>query len=194
MTACLPPMMVPGMLVSNGNSHPMMAPSSHCLSSFRGSGGVAMAEASHASAAAVANGTGGIQRTQNPIVTGASVLAIKYADGVMMMADTLGSYGSMGMFKHLQRMHAVNEHTLLGGSGEYSDLQYILKMLEQLRITDFAAADGATLRPSEIHSYLGRVMYNRRSKVDPLWNQLITAGFYQGKSYVGSDAQKGLRE
>jgi len=72
----------------------------------------------------------------------------------------------------------VNQYTVLGASGEYSDLQYILKMLEQLRITDFAAADGAVLRPAEIHSYLGRVMYNRRSKVDPLWNQLITAGFY----------------
>jgi hypothetical protein len=29
--------------------------------------------------------------SRSPIVTGASVLAIKYAGGVMMMADTLGS-------------------------------------------------------------------------------------------------------
>ena len=33
--------------------------------------------------------------TTSPIVTGSSVLAIKYRDGVMMAADTLGSYGSM---------------------------------------------------------------------------------------------------
>jgi 20S proteasome subunit beta 7 len=123
-----------------------------------------------------------MSHTSSPIVTGASVLAVKFAGGVMLMADTMGSYGSMAMFKQLQRIRQVNEYTLLGGGGEYSDLQYILKMLEQLRINDFAAADGSTLTPQEIHSYLGRVMYNRRSKVDPLWNQLITAGFYKGKS------------
>ncbi len=33
--------------------------------------------------------------TTSPIVTGSSVLGIKYRDGVMMAADTLGSYGSM---------------------------------------------------------------------------------------------------
>ena len=179
MTACLPSMMYAGAM-SAGNAHPMMGnASAPTLASFRSSA-LPLAEASMASSAATSSG--GIQRTQHPIVTGASVLAVKYADGVMMMADTLGSYGSMGMFKHLTRLRPVNEYTMLGGGGEYSDLQYILKMLEQLRIADFAAADGATLTPSEVHSYLGRVMYNRRSKVDPLWNQLITAGFYQGKS------------
>ena len=30
-------------------------------------------------------------RTTQPIVTGTSVLAVKYAGGVMMMTDTLGS-------------------------------------------------------------------------------------------------------
>lgn len=174
-------MMVPGMAL-HGNSHPMMA-AQPSISGFRQSA-VPLAEASAASASMAASGGGaaGIQRTQNPIVTGASVLAVKYADGVMLMADTLGSYGSMGMFKHLTRLRPINQFTLLGGGGEYSDLQYILKMLEQLRIQDFTANDGAVLRPAEIHSYLGRVMYNRRSKVDPLWNQLITAGFYEGKS------------
>lgn len=179
MTACLPQMMVPGMAL-HGNAHPMMG-AQPSISGFRHSS-VPLAEASAASASTAVSGGAGIQRTQNPIVTGASVLAIKYADGVMLMADTLGSYGSMGMFKHLTRLRPVNQYTLLGGGGEYSDLQYILKMLEQLRITDFTANDGAVLRPAEIHSYLGRVMYNRRSKVDPLWNQLITAGFYEGKS------------
>jgi len=171
MTACLPSMSL--------SSAPQAA-----LSAYRGSSSL-MAEASLASAAAAASGVAGIQRTQHPIVTGASVLAVKYADGVMLMADTLGSYGSMGMFKALQRVHQVNPYTVIGGSGEYSDLQYILKLLEQLRITDFAANDGAVLTPSEVHSYLGRVMYNRRSKVDPLWNQLITAGFYNDKPFLG---------
>jgi len=31
-------------------------------------------------------------RTQNPIVTGTGVLGIKYRDGVMLAADTLGAF------------------------------------------------------------------------------------------------------
>jgi len=143
-----------------------------------------MLQASSASADAAVNGRP-ITHTQSPIVTGASVLAVKYADGVMLMADTLGSYGSMGMFKHLTRMRQVNDTTLFAASGEYSDLQHIAKLLEQLRIHDFTQDDGAVLTPAEVHSYLGRVMYNRRSKVDPLWNQVITAGFDKGKSFLG---------
>lgn len=176
MSACLPPMLVPGMHgAAHGNAHPMMVAQS--ISSFHAP--VSMFEAAAASSSTP------IAHTSSPIVTGASVLAVKYADGVMLMADTMGSYGSMGMFKHLTRLREVNEFTLIGGGGEYSDLQYILKLIEQLRIDDFTANDGAVLTPAEIHSYLGRVMYNRRSKVDPLWNQLITAGFHEGKSFLG---------
>ena len=36
--------------------------------------------------------------------------------------------------------------------------------------------DGNSLGPKEIHSYLSRVMYNRRNKFDPLWNSLVLAG------------------
>ena len=36
-----------------------------------------------------------MKRTQQPIVTGTSVLGIKYKDGVMLAADTLASYGSL---------------------------------------------------------------------------------------------------
>jgi 20S proteasome subunit beta 7 len=175
MSALLPQMPSGMFQAAHGNQHPMMA--AQPISSFQAP--VHMFEARSAPAAQP------ISHTQSPIVTGASVLAVKYADGVMVMADTMGSYGSMGMFKALTRIRQVNEFTLLGGGGEYSDLQYILKMIEQLRINDFATADGAVLTPAEIHSYLGRVMYNRRSKVDPLWNQLITAGFYQGKPFLG---------
>ena len=47
--------------------------------------------------------------------------------------------------------------------------------------------DGEFLTPNEIHSYLTRVMYNRRSKGDPLWNALIIAGVdHKGKSFVGT--------
>jgi 20S proteasome subunit beta 7 len=32
----------------------------------------------------------------------------------MMIADTLGSYGSLARFKDMRRLHAVSENTLIG--------------------------------------------------------------------------------
>jgi len=114
--------------------------------------------------------------TTSPIVTGSSVLAVKYKDGVMMMADTLGSYGGLAMFKRLPRLQAVNNSTILGAGGEYSDYQYIIKLLQQQTRNDFIFDDGKQLSPLEIFSYLSRLLYNRRSKVDPLWNTLLIGG------------------
>jgi hypothetical protein len=42
-------------------------------------------------------------RTQNPIVTGTGVLGIKYRDGVMLAADTLGAF--FGVFRRLSNVY-----------------------------------------------------------------------------------------
>eukprot|EP00474_Spongospora_subterranea_P008506 CRZ08964.1 hypothetical protein [Spongospora subterranea] len=123
--------------------------------------------------------------TQSPIVTGASVLGVVYADGVMIMADTLGSYGSMARFRDLKRIRKINDSTLVGASGEYSDFQEILEFVKQLTVSDWALDDGNILSSSEIFSFLTRKLYNHRSKVNPLWNQLLIAGFDEGKGLLG---------
>lgn len=103
----------------------------------------------------------------------------------MMMSDTLGSYGSLARFKDLQRITAVNDGCILGAGGDYSDFQYIKDMLEDLTTEDHEISDGAVLSAEEIHSYLSRVLYNRRSKMNPLWNQLVVGGMRDGKSFLG---------
>mmetsp|Transcript_22521 Transcript_22521/g.30942 ORF Transcript_22521/g.30942 Transcript_22521/m.30942 type:complete len:137 (+) Transcript_22521:29-439(+) len=40
------------------------------------------------------------------------------------------------------------------------------------------------MQPSEIFSYLSRVMYNRRNKMDPLWNYVIVAGWQDGEPFL----------
>ena len=90
------------------------------------------------------------------------------------------------MFKRLPRIQSINSTTLLGAGGEYSDTQYIIKMLAQLTKADFTFADGNRLSPREVHSYLARLLYNRRSKVDPLWNSLIVGGIEaDGSIFLG---------
>ncbi|KAJ7250621.1 proteasome endopeptidase complex beta subunit [Mycena rebaudengoi] len=126
----------------------------------------------------------GVQHTQQPIVTGTSVLAIKYKDGIMMAADNLASYGSLARFRDIQRLHAVGSHTVLGAGGDMSDFQYIQTILDELMTDEFAAQDGHALGPKEVHNYLSEVMYARRSKMDPLWNALLVGGFKDGERFL----------
>jgi len=118
----------------------------------------------------------GVQRTQQPIVTGTSVLAIKYKDGIMMAADNLASYGSLARFKNISRLVPVGSSTIIGASGDMSDFQYLQRDLDAIMIDELTAHDGHSLGPTEIHEYLSQVMYARRSKMNPLWNSLLVGG------------------
>lgn len=121
----------------------------------------------------------------NPYVTGSSVLGLKYKDGVVLVADMLGSYGSTLRYKNVERLKPIGKHTLLGASGEISDFQEILRYLDELTIYDHMWDDGNSLGPKEIHNYLTRVMYNRRNKFNPLWNSLVVGGVKNGQKYLG---------
>jgi len=126
-----------------------------------------------------------VQRTRQPIVTGTSVLAIKFKDGVILAADNLASYGSLARFKDIQRLHPVGTHTVIGAGGDMSDFQHLQHQLDCLIISEFTYEDGHKLGPTEIYEYLSRVMYARRSKMDPLWNSLLVGGYKDGKSFLG---------
>ncbi|XP_009889984.1 PREDICTED: proteasome subunit beta type-4 [Charadrius vociferus] len=53
------------------------------------------------------------------------------------------------------------------------------------RIDEELLGDGHSYSPKAIHSWLTRVMYNRRSKINPLWNTVVIGGYYNGESFLG---------
>ena len=66
------------------------------------------------------------KHTQQPIVTGTSILAFKYKDGIIMAADALASYGSLARFMDVRRITFVEgANSIIGCSGDMSDFQYI---------------------------------------------------------------------
>ena len=86
---------------------------------------------------------------RSPIVTGTSVLGLKYDGGVLMVSDMLGSYnvtqlawgltecgpgsyGSMARFKSIERLKQCGESTVVGAGGDLSDFQYIDDLLAEL--------------------------------------------------------------
>jgi len=127
-----------------------------------------------------------MKRTQQPIVTGTSVLGIKYKDGVMLAADTLASYGSLARFKDVTRIKTVGDSTLIGAGGEMSDFQTIMEMMEKLDREDLNADDGYRRSPEELFAFLRANMYHRRNKFDPLWNAIVMAGYNKGKPFLGT--------
>ncbi|KAL9178664.1 hypothetical protein ACHAXT_002002 [Thalassiosira profunda] len=136
----------------------------------------------------------GTQQTTRPITTGTSVLGIKYRGGVMLAADTLCSYGSLAKYKDCRRLTGVNSRTLIGASGEYSDLQTISDLLRRNALEDRCTADSLYEEDNneecagEVWSYLRAVMYNRRNKMNPLWNDVVVAGFQQNADGTTSDS------
>mmetsp|Transcript_9069 Transcript_9069/g.20092 ORF Transcript_9069/g.20092 Transcript_9069/m.20092 type:complete len:268 (-) Transcript_9069:1035-1838(-) len=125
-------------------------------------------------------------RTQSPIVTGTGVLGIKFNGGVMLASDTLGSYGSLARFRDVERIKQFGDYTLIGASGDLSDFQKITSQMAELNTMDAANDDGCSLTPRDMHQYLGRVMYNRRNKFDPYWNELVVAGYRDGQPFLGA--------
>jgi len=131
------------------------------------------------------------KQTLEPIVTGTSIIAVKYKDGVMLAGDTLASYGSLARIRDMERIVPIGKYTIIGGTGDMSDFQHITKTLENLTTSYDIVEDGSTLAPNSIHSYLTRVMYERRNKFDPLWNNIVVAGFYNGKSFLALSDLRG---
>ncbi|EDO14893.1 hypothetical protein Kpol_380p12 [Vanderwaltozyma polyspora DSM 70294] len=126
--------------------------------------------------------------TQQPIITGTSVISMKYNNGVIIAADNLGAYGSLLRFNDVERLFAIGENTVVGVSGDISDMQYIERLLDELQIEnnyDNSTGDGAeSLKPSYVFEYLAAVMYSRRSKMNPLWNAIIVAGMEDNKPFL----------
>jgi 20S proteasome subunit beta 7 len=122
--------------------------------------------------------------TQQPIVTGTSVIAMKFKDGIVIAADNLGSYGSLARFTDVERLFPVGENAVVGISGDISDLQEVGRILEDLETENSYDYDEHSLRAPHVHEYLQKVFYSRRSKMDPLWNSVVVGGFDGDKPFL----------
>jgi len=93
----------------------------------------------------------------------------------------------MAKYKNANRLVSINPKTLIGGGGEYSDFQALTTLLRKAALEDRCTADslyeedGSEECAREVWNYIRAVMYNRRNKMNPLWNDVVVAGFAQDK-------------
>lgn len=119
-----------------------------------------------------------ITHTQSPAVTGTSVLGVKFKDGVVIAADNLASYGSLARFTDVKRIRTFPPNTVIGFGGDVSDMQYLDRLLQSLDIREnYLSSTEHVLNAKNLHTWLAKIMYKRRSDFNPLWNMLLVAGF-----------------
>ncbi|EMS16452.1 calcium-dependent protein kinase 2, putative [Entamoeba histolytica HM-3:IMSS] len=116
----------------------------------------------------------------------ASVLGIKYEGGVLIAADTLGSYGSMALFKDLERVIKLGKYTIIAGSGEYSDFIELNETLQK-KVNGDECCEGKEngYKPSELYSYAQRILYKHRCDQKPLFVTLIVGGVKKDEIFLG---------
>ncbi|KAG6447309.1 proteasome subunit beta type-4 [Manduca sexta] len=122
----------------------------------------------------------------SPITTTTTVIGVKFDKGCVIAGDTLGSYGSLARFRDCPRVMKVNDLILLGSGGDYADFQYLKDIITQKIIDEKCIGDGLQLKPRSLHCWLTRVLYNKRSKMDPLWNSYVVAGIQDGEPFLGA--------
>ena len=124
--------------------------------------------------------------TKEPIAMTGAVVGFKYKDGVILAADTQGSYGSMARFKNITRIHRVAPTTAMATGGELSDFQEIKRILDEKHEHDLIQDDGTLFyQPHDYAHFLARKHYQRRNKGDPLWNNTVMGGVSStGEKYL----------
>jgi 20S proteasome subunit beta 7 len=88
----------------------------------------------------------------------------------------LASYGSLARFTDVKRLRKFADSSIVGFGGDVSDMQYLDRLLNSLDTEEAYGSSGHTLNAKNLHTYLSKVFYKRRSDFNPLWNQVLVAG------------------
>lgn len=97
------------------------------------------------------------------------------------MQSLPASYGSLARFTDVKRLRKFADSSIVGFGGDVSDMQYLDRLLNSLDIEEAYSSSGHTLNAKNLHTYLSKVFYKRRSDFNPLWNQVLVAGLDDDK-------------
>jgi 20S proteasome subunit beta 7 len=88
----------------------------------------------------------------------------------------------LARFTDVKRLRRFNDKVVLGFGGDVSDMQHLDRLLTSLSIRENYQHDSPedghadNLTAKNMHTYLSKVMYHRRTEFNPLWNAILVAG------------------
>lgn len=100
---------------------------------------------------------------------------------IALTSPPLASYGSLARFTDVKRLRTFADAAVVGFGGDVSDMQYLDRLLTSLDTEEAYGTTGHTLNAHNLHTYLSKVFYKRRSDFNPLWNQVLVAGMDEEK-------------
>lgn len=94
------------------------------------------------------------------------------------------SYGSLARFTDVKRIRQFNSRAVIGFGGDVSDMQYLDRLLQSLSVEQIyqSSTPETQLSAKNIHTYLSKVLYKRRSDLNPLWNAILVGGLDENKN------------
>jgi 20S proteasome subunit beta 7 len=97
----------------------------------------------------------------------------------------LVSYGGLARYHNVDRVFNINENIVIGISGDYADFQFLKQLIDETILSDFSMDDKIALKPKDLYTWLTRVLYNRRSKFQPLWVDMVVGGMQYDVPFLG---------
>ena len=99
------------------------------------------------------------------------------------------------MHKDVQKLHTFSNGAVIAVSGEFSDYQEIVQELEAMmyvfRSVSVCSSDqsryedtNSVITPYETSNYIRALLYSKRNEFKPYWNDILVAGYDDGKPYV----------
>ena len=116
------------------------------------------------------------------ITTSGSIVAAKYDKGILLASDMSICYGSSFKFANVSHFVELTPTCVIGASGEFADFQELSDIIKSTILEEQCKHGGEYMSPSEIHTYIKRIMYHRRSKMKPLVMKIIVAGINPDKT------------
>ena len=119
-----------------------------------------------------------IKHSTSVVYSGSSVIGLKYNKGIIIACDTRMCYGSsLSLVSSKERIKALNKRTLIGYSGEFSDMQETSRILNELILEDQLETNrNGVMGPVELGHYLSSLHYYQRNRLDPYLNSAIVGG------------------
>jgi 20S proteasome subunit beta 7 len=109
-------------------------------------------------------------------MTGSTVMAICYYGGVAVASDRSVFYGKMERIRNSTRQYCVNPYCLVVFSGDFADFQWLQNLIERKQMDLQQGNRKQYLKPKMVHSILTTLFYQRRSKMNPIWNTIVVCG------------------
>lgn len=120
---------------------------------------------------------------QLPLMKGTTALALKHADGAIIISDRRASMGTFVGSKHAKKVYLLNDHTGLGTAGLVSDAQALVDLM-QSELLLYKLEN--TFEPSVkvAGSLLATILHGGYRRMQPWWVQLLVTGVDRRGSHV----------